>query len=312
MHFKLKVYETSGEAFQSLFGSIYAYYDPRFQPVAPHGNQGDGGNDGWIPEDTHYFQVYGPKPLTALTWDNAEKKAAEDYQKIVGTWGVVDRYDFVFNDRFQGVPAPLDAAMAKLKKEKGLSHCRCLSSAQLENIFDKLEEDRKLSVIGGVPGPVPEAIDVRAVGEVLRHLADTDSGFQLTFHKDAAPNFDEKIQFNGLTGFVQRDLERNSTQVHLVDRFLNAQGGGLAVTAAVEVNKLYEESKSAIPDSADEASNLRYFWMVNTLIPNLAKANVHSLKAYREAAAIVLAKYFETCDAYERPDNVGAAQAPAV
>jgi len=53
--FKLKIYEVSGESFQKLFSDIAGYRYPGFQAVAPYGNQGDGGNDGWVPDENRYF-----------------------------------------------------------------------------------------------------------------------------------------------------------------------------------------------------------------------------------------------------------------
>ena len=60
--FRLKVHECMGDSFQALFSKVMQYATPGFQAVSPWGNWGDGGNDGWIAHEAHYFQVYGPKP----------------------------------------------------------------------------------------------------------------------------------------------------------------------------------------------------------------------------------------------------------
>ncbi|VFN06678.1 MAG: hypothetical protein BECKG1743F_GA0114225_112723 [Candidatus Kentron sp. G] len=46
--------------------------------------------------------------------------------------------------------------------------------------------------------------------------------------------------------------------------------------------------------------------MVEQLIPDAMGKHPHSMKAYREAAQIILSKYFETCDAYEHPNSATA------
>jgi hypothetical protein len=43
---------------------------------------------------------------------------------------------------------------------------------------------------------------------------------------------------------------------------------------------------------------------VDKLIPPSMHEHPHSVAAYRCAAELVLAKYFETCDAYEHPGNL--------
>ena len=86
--FRVKVHEASGDSFQRLFSHVMGYSDPRFQSITPWGNWGDGGNDGWIPEEGHYFQVYGPKPTTsnADAETTALKKAIDDFDKLPEKW----------------------------------------------------------------------------------------------------------------------------------------------------------------------------------------------------------------------------------
>ncbi|WP_125925544.1 hypothetical protein [Halomonas aestuarii] len=84
--FKLKVYASHGDSFQNLFSDLMTYYDPAFQAIAPWGSWGDGGNDGWIPSQGHYFQVYGPKPTTSISETVAVKKAVEDFDKLPEKW----------------------------------------------------------------------------------------------------------------------------------------------------------------------------------------------------------------------------------
>jgi hypothetical protein len=49
-------------------------------------------------------------------------------------------------------------------------------------------------------------------------------------------------------------------------------------------------------------------WLLQQIIPATAENHPHTMAAYREAAEIVIAKYFETCDVYEHPDSFTAAQ----
>lgn len=48
-------------AFQNLINSVFQGGPEEFQAIAPWGNKGDGGNDGYIQSTGHYLQVYGPK-----------------------------------------------------------------------------------------------------------------------------------------------------------------------------------------------------------------------------------------------------------
>lgn len=301
--FRLRVHESFGEAFQLLFSRIMSYAHPGFQSVTPCGSWGDGGNDGWIPEDLHYFQVYGPKPTTKISETEALNKAIKDYEKIPLKWGLVKSYSFVMNDRFVGIPGPIGAALKELKSSKGLVHTGTIGGMELLAKFMSLPEDIRQDIVGGVPSEGPDFVDPRAVGELLSHLSEKASP-SLSFLNETAPEFEKKIKINGIGKIVKSRIEANFYQSYTIDQFLDAREESLRQAIAKEINDTYKESKLSIPESVSDAADLRYFWMIDKLIPPpIHEKHPHSLAAYRTAAEIVLAKYFESCDAYEHPDN---------
>jgi hypothetical protein len=163
----------------------------------------------------------------------------------------------------------------------------------------KLEDDVRQDIIGHVPDSAPDFVDARAVGVLLSGLANHAAG-RLAFLTSTAPDFDEKIEFNGLTPPASFRLQKASYQVALVDEFLTEHDPGLRQAIGQDVKQIYEESKVAIPDTTPNAPNERYEWMIAQLIVN-APTHPHSRVAYVAAAEAILAKYFETCDAYENP-----------
>lgn len=303
--FKVKIYEVSGDSFQRLFQDIASYRFENFQSVAPYGNQGDGGNDGWIPDEKRYFQVYGKKADSKENPAYAVKKAQEDFEKLTAHWGNVEKYHFVYNDRFEGTPAPVIQALLSLQKVHGLSESTVLDGRKLEKIFMDLTRDQKESILNSIPSEMPDFIDSRAVGEILKHLADNVSrSFGLL--QQTAPDFDEKIRLNNLTSPIPDVLRNYSYQTQDVEQFLD-KIVHLKQAISEEIKALYSESRNRIPDGEEDAPNIRYVWMVEELIPPaIRKAHLHSLKAYREASQVVLAKYFEACDIYEHPDTITA------
>ncbi|MEQ5803575.1 ABC-three component system protein [Halomonas sp. H10-9-1] len=301
--FKLKLHESSGDGFQALFSRLMAYAKPGFQAVSPWGNWGDGGNDGWVESELHYYQVFGPKPNSNIKEFEVVRKAVEDFDKLIEKWGSVQKYSFVMNDRFQGIPAPVGAALLKLKQDKSLLHSAAMGGDELMRLFMGLVDDQRQDIVGYIPPEAPDFIDSRAVGELLSFLAEK-SVSNLDFLNEDAPDFDVKIDFNGLSKRVGVRLESNSYQVFLIDDFLESIGEDYKQSISKEVRDIYEESKLVIPDSIESFSDMRYFWMVDSLIPPEVKSHPQQMSGFRMAAEIVLAKYFETCDAYENPDNV--------
>lgn len=306
--FKVKLYEVYGEAFQNLFSRLMELSNPKFQSVAPWGNWGDGGNDGWIEEDGHYFQVYGPKPTTRDVETEAVKKATGDFDKLPEKWANVHRYTFVLNDRFCGIPAPLVSAMQKLKIDKSLDEAGAKGCRELTDIFMGLPESERQEIIPGIPSGQPDYIDPRCVGELLSNLAD-NANFGFNYLSGSAPpDFEEKIKINGLTSPISESIKYHFWHVSIVDEFLNARGSGLQQAISEEIRSLYKAAREAIPDSDPDAPNARYVWLLEQLIPPVASSHPHTLTAYRNAAQIVISKYFETCDAYEHPSSLNTPQ----
>jgi hypothetical protein len=257
--------------------------------------------------------VYGPKPTTSAedTEKAALKKAIDDFDKLPEKWKNVRRYSFVMNDRFQGIPAPIGSSLQDLQIKKKLESARGFPMTDLMNFFMQLALDKRQDIIGGIPAEIVTFVDYRAVSQLLSSLADNAPSC-LSFLTDTAPKFDEKIQFNGLTPPVSSKLQTLSYQVTLIDEFLDTRDSGLRQAIAQEIRGYYQESKTAIADTLQDAANRRYFWLVDKLLPRNLPAHPHSIAAYRTAAELVIAKYFETCDAYEHPDSTSPAQARSI
>ncbi|MBT8420684.1 MAG: hypothetical protein KJO08_07470 [Gammaproteobacteria bacterium] len=302
--FKVRLYEAYGTSFEQFVHRLFQLAIEDYQVIAPHGNFGDGGNDGWVPSKGWYYQIHGPKPGPKSNIKQQVDKVIEDFHKLTKKWGNINRYYFVLNDRYTGIPAPVAQALQKLKGEKGLDDARAIGSGDLEKLFMALPREQRESIVGGVPSHSLDFIDPRHVGELLTHLADKPTSLSGFLH-EMAPDFEEKIGFNGLTTPVVEYLRLFSYQIATVDDFLSNRKG-LAQPISEEVKKLYATSEETIPDKAEHAPNTRYVWMIERLIPDAMRKHPHSMKAYREAAQIILSKYFETCDAYEHPDSTVA------
>lgn len=305
--FRLKIYQESGESFQRLVNELCQHSLDGFQAIAPWGNWGDGGNDGWIQSEQRYLQVYGPKPTTEWSPLSAVNKVAQDFQKLLDKWPRIRIYSFVINDRYTGIPAPVNAVLQGIEQNYKLDQANSIGCAELETMFMGLSTDLRQIIVGGVPSCSISSIDARAVGELLSCLADRVTSLPALLQDPFAPDFNEKVVFNGLTQPVSDYLRIFSYQTTIIDDFLSCRDPGLQQAISGEIRQLYADSKEAIPDTEPDRSNIRYLWMIDRLIPDIGRKHPHSMKAYREAAQIVLAKFFETCDAYEYPNSPIAA-----
>lgn len=118
LQFKEKIFLKNGSLFQAFFENLMQVADSRFIKIEPQGRNGDGGNDGYIPEEGKYFQNYAPKTPEDKDTAAAEK-FKDDFEKLKDTWDKfteIQSYNFVFNDKYCGIGIKLAEAKTELEK----------------------------------------------------------------------------------------------------------------------------------------------------------------------------------------------------
>lgn len=149
--FKLKVYQSTGEAYQKLFTDIMTQKNINFRKVSSHGNIGDRGNDGWCAESGKYYQVYAPENLPKNN-KKAIDKMVSDFEKLKSYWDDISKikeYYFVVNDKFNGVSPHMCQISENLKSKYNLDKVGIITSDELERWFISLSEETKHIVLGG-------------------------------------------------------------------------------------------------------------------------------------------------------------------
>lgn len=304
---RLQIHQRSGESFMALFNDIMSFNDDRFQSIAPWGNWGDGGNDGYIKEDGHYFQIYAPKPNTAWSPPEAFKKAKTDFEKLGIKWNNIKKYSFVVNDRFEGVPAPLNSELDTYGEERKLQLCESFCSRKLLKKFSELSEEYKMTIVGAPPllEDIPLNFYNTEINTLLMYLSEKAHSTTISLLEINVPDFEKKIILNNLNPEIAHELRVNIKKVSLIDDYLNSVKGGLSQDVSNYIHEVYEQSKLLFIDQ-DDKINLQYAWIRDEIIPPEVRSNPlykMALAGYRTVSAIVLAKYFESCDVYEHPDS---------
>lgn len=151
--FKLKVYESNGTSFQKLFEDVHqSFHGKEFQKIAPFGRYGDGGNDGWIKRDKHFFQVYAPNNFENKI-NNAISKMKSDFNHLYSTWGKVSTikiFTLVINDKYSGCPSPLSMEMESMKKEFPSVDFQYMGASELELRFLWLIPEVQRIIVGNI------------------------------------------------------------------------------------------------------------------------------------------------------------------
>ncbi len=278
--------------------------DPDFIPVKPHGNWGDGGNDGCNIKTRHYYQIFAPLATTSVNPIEELNKAVVDYDKLLLKWNDVKGYSFVINDRFTGISALLLNNFTNFLKDKNIQEGKVIGAEALQQNFRSLTDSCKLDVLGMYSlDTQSDDFEPSVIGELIRHLID-NSEDSLTFLSGEAPDFDEKIIFNKINQQLGLRLKSNSHKVFVIEQFLNSQNDdGISQDLSKTINEIYKNLSKSIPSNELNKNELIYLGMKQALIPDFAKDNNISRLGYDSVAEIIIAKYFETCDVYEDPNN---------
>lgn len=308
--FQNQLSKLAGMAFQNRFTEIMMYANPNFQPVKPQGNIGDRKNDGHDPISGKYYQVYSPEVFDE---SSAIKKLEEDFTGLINHWGNktvypsgVQEFWFVLNDHYRVVPGGYPTTIVtleKLKQSHGLTQCGLFLSKHLEDVLLGLPEDQIIAVIGYAPNPADiKVLKLDVVNEVVTHIIDNTKPRSLN-ESLVDPDFDDKITFNNLvmTGILLRDA---NYRCGTLEGYFQANSNFTRQEVRNRLRCIYEESATKnfqdIQGGATSADQ-RLFYILDEITPEPPNENRRFAKELQDAALVILAYFFETCDVFEEP-----------
>lgn len=286
--FKNKIYESDGTLFENLFTSIMNYAEPDFLQIKPWGNIGDRKNDGYIKSKGIFYQVYAPENIS-IKYNDAVIKLKNDLSDLLKQWSPVNEFYFVINDKYKGVSPDSEIRMNEIMTKYNLVKCGILTAKDLENILFSLNDDQIQSIIGIIADPLKIKLDYTILNEVIEHIMNLSLAQSLPSEIEM-PDWEQKIRFNNLSKATATRLNSAYLQVHNLQEYLDNNGNFLADELRDKMNEIYQSEKTLF--SGDEL-----FWSIVNKSTPIKKAN------YQSAVIVIMAKYFEACDIFERPEE---------
>jgi hypothetical protein len=293
--FKLKIHESEGSSFETLFTEIMNYAEPNFQQIEPWGNIGDRKNDGFIRSKGIYYQVFSPKDIRK-SYPEAVKKIKDDFSGLLKHWSPVNEYYFLINDKYKGVNADAEQELNLLLNENNLSGGGILTAKGLERITFSLEDDEIQIITGFLPdlnliAKLDFSILNQVIGHIMKLPISPKSG------KIKFPDWDEKIQFNKLSPYTKRCLDFASQKLGALNQYLDNEPF-LAEELQKQLIGIYAEVLSK-PIATDEEEHMGdyTFWEI------AKKISPKNESTYEAAVMTIISKYFESCDLFEDPNS---------
>jgi hypothetical protein len=286
--FKILIYESEGMTFQRLFTDIMSYAEPNFQPIKPWGNIGDRKNDGYIKSKGIYYQVYAPEDVR-LKYRDAVTKLKDDFTGLITQWSPVNEFYFLINDKYKGVSADVEIAMTQLLANNKHIKGGVILANYLEDKLFSISDVQILTIVGHIPDPSKVRLDFNILNEVIKYIMQLSLDQALPADIKM-PDWDQKIKFNQLSKITATRLNNGYLQINNLQKYLDNNSNFLADNLRDKMNEIYVSEKKIY--SGDEL-----FWAI------VIKASPRNEAPYQAAVIVIMAKYFEACDIFERPDE---------
>lgn len=299
--FKYKVLTSDGQAYEDLFVDIMQRDNSDFIPIKPQGRIGDRKNDGYDRKRGSYYQVFAPEDPKQKSQD-AVKKLVEDFAGLYKHWNKVTpvkEFHFVFNDKYNGSFPTIETNLAAIKKKHKLDDCTSFLAKHLEEKLFMLPEDVVIAVVGFIPDPSNiQNLDYSVLSEVIAHILKQKFSFEPSLIL-SAPDFSEKITFNGLGAETGALLNFASYQVGVLDDYFKLNSDFTKQELRDTINDLYRTAlaKNLGKNVGINESDLVFF----DILQSIAPSHNHSTWS---AALVVMAYFFESCDIFEDPNEV--------
>lgn len=296
--FKIKILQFKGQTFEDFFVSVMTKANTEFQAVKAYGNIGDRKNDGFVRSTGTYYQVFAPEDIMKeKTMKEAVKKLEDDFQGLYVNWNdtcKIQKYYFVINDRYQGLPPPIIQKVEELNNNEIYTdiEIQTFTAKDLEKIFEQLKEEYIYDVIGFIPEISTDMIEFEALNEVVEYLLNTELP-QGDEDKLIVPDFDEKILFNGLSDEVGAKLLTGSYQEGILQKYFN-ENPGIKEILQQKFHAFYLLAREEIPDGGENYADCRYYFI-------LEKASPKRTVAIYACVGVLMSYYFSSCDIFEEP-----------
>lgn len=294
---EVRILRAVGQAYEDLFVEVMTLHDAEFRPVKPQGPIGDKKNDGFCGSSGKYFQVYAPEELSESVTD-ALKKLETDFAGLLAYWNslsAVKTFRYVLNDRFRGTYPTIEAALLKLKTAHALQECEPFLNKDLMRIVAQLDDRSLMRLVGHLPSAESiNDLDYLVFTDVLEHV--NRNGAAVTPEALLrVPDFSEKLRLNRINPHVAALLTAGNMQSGAVEGFFNSHAGFSKMAIRDKLAQMYATAKAAVDGAHSNRGDLIFWLLLEGITPS------ENGKAAQDAAIVLLAYFFETCDVYEDP-----------
>ena len=301
LQFDKKINSITGNEFQNLFYDIMKRTDKDFIEIKTQGSIGDRKCDGYIKNKGIFYQVYAPEDASNKeTQKNAISKLRKDFEKLYahtknGHYEEIKEFIFVINTKgAKGIYPDLADELEKLEKEYNNINFRYMDTDSIKDLFYNLDMNNKRRIMDfGIPDISDISIKFEVIQEIVVYLNNNVKEKKFN-HDMIVPEFDRKIEFNGLSKYIKKSLNDANLYVDDLNHYLS--DSNLDSNLLCNIYKtLYKKAKEKYPDDPDEQFN--YILMQSYDSDSITDRRKDYI--YKINIIIIMAKFFNSCDIFE-------------
>ena len=297
---KLILYEQNKDEFEKFVIEVYRMKYPNIQYIKPQGQKGDGGNDGYVPNEL-VLQCYAPENIDAKQTND---KIENDLDRAINSGWKFKEWHFIINDKFKGIPRDVHHNIDKLNDKYKDIKIKLIDSKILKNeilnqfknnsykVYNLLKYEVEISNFNNLSLLI-NVIDFIAKDTILSQFNQTNAFIDFSL-KNFNPDGQQKLQINIkdkyflkiFGSFIEKSIE-------IVEEYKDSIGN------FEEVGKIIKERFSYFnQDCPSEISIHKTFDYFN-------KRNNKTDQNFQLALWIVIAYFFDICDIGDLPNGNG-------
>lgn len=304
--FENKLLRSYGNEFQEIFYMIMKGHHKNFRDVKPHGSTGDLGCDGYLFGEGIFYQVYGPEyPEQTSAQSYAISKLKEDFYKLKGhidngKFEPIKEYHFVINTKnSRGISVKLCQKLDELHREHPEIQFGYLQTNDLIRKFLQLDDISKQQLLTPfIPTIKFEDVKYPILNNIIDYLMKNVNPLKCQYSLDFV-EFERKIKFNNLSKDKAIQLEGASLFTYKLDDYLNSNPLDNIEDLLCQIYKqLYSKAVELYPNDPNE----QFDYIVKNSYNNIPN-DYNEEAQYIYNVLIIMGKFFESCDIFEKPDQ---------
>lgn len=306
-----KLHKLNGKECENFISEILSLEIPKIIHLKPDGSEGDWGTDMIDVDGNCLYQVFAPEYRDSSTnLSSAKIKMKKDFERSFKKWTakgfLINKWVFVFNDKFQGVYPSLVTDQLSIKRNYNLQEAQIMISKDIIDIGvnQYVDESRRSNLYSIIGRPFISITDRQiddfdelspmflVCDSLLAKMSKTTFINNHNSHMNLV-EVERKIEINKLTPIISSKILSFLDRISIVSELYDDMDDyAQEQIRDIIINTYYEEC------SKTNDSNLIYINLYDNFAIHIPDNHLSHI-----SLSLVMAFHFEICDIFSREET---------